>query len=49
MRNEYSLVTYVPPTLFDLYRVIIREVHGEALNTTNSVKDVQVCGLMMTL
>jgi hypothetical protein len=28
--NEYSFVIYVPSTLFDLYKVFIREAHGEA-------------------
>jgi len=39
MNNRLS---HAPPTFFDLYKVIIREVHGEAHNTANSVKDVHV-------
>jgi hypothetical protein len=39
-------ISYVPPTYFDLYKVIIREVYTKAYKytrTADSAKDVCVC------
>ena len=41
--NKWSLVTYVPPTCFCLYKVVIREVHTEGYKHKHKYKYTYSC------